>query len=339
MLDKNPSPRAESEESYPYTPRPATLSLQQDQGPSEALSSVAAEWSWLLQLGPATALYGCLLACDFAIVPLMSVFSERDWGALWVYASAGGILAQGGLSSILAVFLRASFWLRMGAFCAAVLLAWIFWALGIAFNVFALQRSSAYYIYDELRLVAFGLPLVALAIQMPLWGLRLYRGWELLRPEQQGQPALPLKILDYLVCTGVVAVAITSARLADEPAEINGDYWAGFSIACAAAAGISLVSVPPALLLSFRWRKAWLGWIALIAYGVIAAAVTLGIIECVTLMSWQRSSGIRLWSAIGIATLFASFGAFLGAGLLLLRATGFFLVTRRHQQRLKLNAH
>jgi hypothetical protein len=260
----------------------------------------------------------------------MDVFSQSDWGALWVYASAGGMMAQGGILSVVAVFLRASFWLRMGAFCAATLLAWMFWALGMLFNSHILNGYSTASYLDELRLGVFGLPLLAVAIQMPLWTIRLYRGWEL-RHSQLRQPAQPLRILDYLLCMGAVAVAIASARWAVKPAEMNTDYWTGFGIACAVAAGISLVSVPPALWLLFRWTNAWLGYAALIVYSATATALTLAVLEYINTVIWQRSSGIRPWGAIGIGTVFVSFGGFLGGALFLLRATGFFLVTRCEQ--------
>lgn len=329
MSDETLSPPAEYEDAYPYAPRSVAPNFEKEPELPAIFRYPLVEQPWLEKLPYAIALFGLMLACDFAIVPLMNVFNQSDWGALWVYACFGAILAQGGWLSAIAVFLRCNFWLRMAAFWAAVLLSWTSWALGIAFDTYVVEQYANFHAFDSLRLVAFMLPLIAIAIQMPLWSLRLYRGWELLRPSHLGQPAEPVKILDYLVCTGMVAVAITSARLAVKPTDVDGDYWAGCGIACSAAAGISLISVPPAMWLLLRWRNAWLGWVTLISYGAIATVITLIAIHYANLLIWERPSGMPLWAAIGMTTVFVSCGTLLGAGLFSLRALGLSFATRR----------
>jgi hypothetical protein len=54
-------------------------------------------WLPLLLYAP---LIGLFTLSDFAVLKLMEVFQPEDWGAFWVYLTAGGMAAQLGLLTI-----------------------------------------------------------------------------------------------------------------------------------------------------------------------------------------------------------------------------------------------
>src|SRR5687768_13846975 len=88
---------------YPYAPQPADPSFASPQPDASPAIDVQLRWLPLLLL----AALG--LAADFAVLPLMDVFNHSDWGAVWVYASAGVMLAQAGAVSAFLVWTRAHF--------------------------------------------------------------------------------------------------------------------------------------------------------------------------------------------------------------------------------------
>jgi uncharacterized membrane protein len=168
-----------------------------------------------------------------------------------------------------------------------------------------------------LQLGSFSLPLVALAIQSPLWFARCYSGWRLTNSNLAATTARPLSIRDYLVGTAVVALSITFARLARPASWPLQDYWPGWAIVFACFAGGGLLGVVPAMFLVFRLQNAWLGIGLLLPYGAIVGAIVVGIDFA---FDWTLFP-FRLF----LATISISLPLYVAIGALLARAWGYTL--------------
>src|SRR5262245_35349526 len=76
---------------YPNAPCP--LPIVQTKPNRTSLFDQTGVWLLVSTLGLA-------LSADLLVLPLMNVFDQRDWGAVWVYACMGLIGAQGGALTI-----------------------------------------------------------------------------------------------------------------------------------------------------------------------------------------------------------------------------------------------
>lgn len=214
---------------------------------------------------------------------------------------------------------------------ATAICLWTIWALGFLVRKHLGRQTTGDVLISELRFGALALPLAALAMQALLWYLRLYRGWQLVAIESRESSARPLSIRDYMIGTGIVAFSISAARLAVKSSQLDNEYWAGWSIFCASAAGISLVSVAPAMLLMFGCHDWRFGWGVLVLYGAVASSVIIALIEIGVPLLQSGPAGLDLWQSVGFVIVFTSFGAFLGLGLKALRDMGFSLVVGRQK--------
>ena len=263
---------------------------------------------------------------NVALLPLTSLFDQNDYGAVWVYFTGGVVLAQGGLFAVVLVFGTGGFVRRLALCWAAAIPLWLCWAGGLLLNNTHSYRPNN---GADLRFGLFVMPLVAIAIQAPLWFFRLYLGWRLIRADTSGNVPRHLSIRDYLTGTAIAAFSITCARLALKPDDIDPDYWAGWSVFFASAAGISLASVVPAMLLMFRCRQWAFGLGMLVFYGAAAVFLISGLLAICNLRFPGVMPQPEVWASLGIAILFMSFTAFLGLGLKALRDMGFILQLKR----------
>jgi hypothetical protein len=303
---------------YPYSPREPTLPPPD---PPWELPRLAIPFPIL-----PVSLAVIFAISNFALLPLTSLFDQNDYGAVWVYFTAGVVLAQGGLLAAVLVFGTGEFVRRLALCWAAAIPLWLCWAGGLVLNnTRAYRQDSA----ADLRFGLLVMPLAAIAIQAPLWFFRLYLGWRLIRADTSGNLPRHLSIRDYLTGTAIAAFSITCARLALKPSEIDPDYWAGWSMFIASAAGISLASVVPAILLMFRCRHWAFGMAMLDLYSGAAIFLISGLLAICSL----RFPGVvpqpESWASLGIAILFMSFAAFLGLGLKALRDMDFTLQLKR----------
>jgi hypothetical protein len=306
-------------EEYPYQPQAPSSSSLADDDP--IISRLPKFLHWL----PITILI-FLATCDVGLLPLTWVFHESDWGAVWVYGCAGCILAQAALLGLALVFLPGTFWVRLMIVWLAAIFFASLWGLGLVIT----NHLGSFNDSDGLLFAGLALPLAGLAIQAPLWPLRVYFGWRLVDVDANVVADRPLSIRDYMVGTAIVAASVTAARLAQNTERIsNEDYWAGWSIFFAIASGISLISVAPAVLLIFRFRDWKLGWALLVIYGTTGSgAVMWLIVMCIPM--WDSSFVPRdLWTSIGIVIVLTLFAAMLGLGLKALRNLGYSLEMRR----------
>jgi hypothetical protein len=227
----------------------------QDVPPEEAkIPPAIGERSLVADCAPLVVLALLFATANVAVLPLMDTFRQRDWGAVWVYLSIGLIVAQGGSLPFWLVFGRGSFLARLIVFWAGVAVMGACWGAGA---IVATSMHAFLHVYDdEVRFFALSLPLAALAIQLPLWPLKLFCGWSVVKWDVErddapvGEANRPLAIRDYLIGTAIVAVAFTCARVA--PRHMPSNYWIVWLIFAASVAGTSLISIVPAMLLMLR---------------------------------------------------------------------------------------
>src|SRR5438132_790891 len=117
--------------------------------------------------------------------------------------------------------------------------------------------------------------MLAVAMYSPLWFFRVYLGWRLWRADSRELSPRPLSIRDYMVGNSVVAASLMLARIAPQPDWINPLFWRTWAIVFACVAGVSLISVIPAMLLMFRCRDWRLSHGGLIVYSLVAGAITI----------------------------------------------------------------
>jgi hypothetical protein len=234
------------------------------------------------------------------------------------------IVAQGGALPFWLVFGRPPFLARLVVFWASVTVLFLCWGAGSM--LYAGIRNSAYYFRDDVRFVALSLPLAAIAIQLPLWPLKLYFGWSLVNLDSKpgDEAARPLAIRDYLSGTAIVALAFTLARLA--PKRMDDSFWIGWLVFAASVAGTALISVVPAMLLMLRRQRFSTGTAIMFLYAVGAAAVTFVVSSLLQPYNWSQLYNARgLWTLFGGLLVFLAFAAGLSGAMLAARSLGYRL--------------
>jgi len=312
---------------YPYGPRapvlPESLHLKAEQ----------AQLRESLTNGTAQTLIACIGVAlafglgNFVVFPLCDAVNPQQSGFLFVFVLFGAICAQGGLISAGLVFGPGRFWLRTVCCWGVSAFLWLCWAVGLMAYAYSRRWRYPADWHEMLQFVGLSLPLVAVAIQSPLWFARSYLGWRLAPSDGSETAAQPLSIGDYFVGTAVTAVSITCAQLGRPAQWVAPAYWPAWAIVVACVAAASLLGVLPAMLLILRWRHWRLGFCLLVLYGTVAGVALIS-----TLIAVFGPPG-QIWEVLGMVVIFISTAAFLGAGMIVARACGYSLVMGRDKER------
>jgi hypothetical protein len=173
--------------------------------------------------------------------------------------------------------------------------------------------------------VLLALPVVSLAAQLPLWPLRTHLGWrvEVVKEQKSAKALQPLSIRDLLLATVVVAVSLTGVRVLQSVvgasrAQSESSFWIAWITAVVVIAGVSTVSLPPALWFMLRIKDTRTAVRALYGYAVLAATLTL------TLASLIASRFVPA-GMFALATAVLSFAATLSLPLFIVRGRGYRL--------------
>jgi len=293
---------------YPYGPRPAVLPKYT---PPPALSGGLEPW-----LATAIAV-GALFAVCLAFNALMPiVLFKMEPGGEALGGIAAGIFATqfaalcGGL-----VFGEGRFWLRL-------VIAWALgYSLGIVFLVGISQMQTYINLSDELQAFCCATPLVALAAQLPLWAFKTYFSWRIARPVENLTRMRPLSIGDILVGTAVAALTVAAVRFIPHIDPKDNEFWIAWAIGVASVAGISLISILPAVYFVLRVESRLSGTILYAFYTVLAIGLTVAIIAYVNRKSPPPGDfWIVMW------TMLPTLAARLFGGLHLFRWLGYRLV-------------
>jgi hypothetical protein len=296
---------------YPYGPKPALLPKD---APAPLLDKAIVPW--LADAVAAGSLFGFCLLFNGVVPFVLNKIENNGHFAEVLGGLAVGIFAvQFGALSCWLVFGEARFWLRLP-------IAWLLgYSLGFTFLVSISWEQHYISLKDELRTFLCATPLVALAAQLPLWGAKTYFRWRIARPAESLAPVRPLSIGDILVGTAVTALTVAAVRFIPHIDPQDSSFWAGWAIAVPAVAGISFITILPALFFVLRIEDKWLGNMVYVCFAVLAIGVTLGIIGYV-----NRKSPPPTEAWIAMCTLFPSMAASLFGLLHLFRWLGHRLV-------------
>ncbi|HEX5104670.1 MAG TPA: hypothetical protein VFV87_12705 [Pirellulaceae bacterium] len=297
---------------YPYTARPAAGALEEDSG------TLPLDWlagpTWLGLIGVAI----LFALANLTIFALMENISSRDLAAPLVYWLFGAIAAQPAVLSAWLVWGSGSFWKRLALHWGAAYGLAILWLIGAV----AAEGPRDGDIRNALEIVPFSLPLLGLAIQLPLWAARMGFGWRLVDSCADDPRPRPLAIRDLMVGTVIVAVSLAAAKLA-EGMDRGLEGWLVWAILAPSVAGISLIAVLPVAAWILRQRNLVMGMVLTAVYAAIAVAVTWVVMYVI-----ERNFFWVNWrDMLGLAVTIFSFAATLAVAALAARVAGFRLAT------------
>ena len=229
-------------------------------------------------------LLGCVLVfalSNFGLMPLASAVRPNDPAAALVFVCFGAIGAQGGLHAVWCVLAPVGFIKRFAAGAVAGLVLFGAWAVG-----FAASEGLPLGEYDW-QIVVTGLlcfPLIAIAIQLPLWLARVLRGWRVvhLADPLRHSSAATFGIRDVLVATGVVALALSAAKLAvPDSVSSEEEFLLPLAVGASAAAGISLLTTLPVVVATLRTGRPWIPLAAALILNVTTVFGAIAIIGAI----------------------------------------------------------
>lgn len=259
-----------------------------------------------------------LCLANFISVPLLS--ASRP-GLMVVIPAT--IAAEVGLVAVFGVFSPLVFTTR---FVLTVAMGGVLY-LGFCLSVMAVSRGEP----EAFLVLLFGLlicPLIFIAVQAPIWGLRIFYDCQRSSPPQATVTDVaasrePIRLSDLLIGTFMVAVSLALAQLATYviPAdESRTEALAAVAVAAIAAVLWSCVSVvlPTWLMLAIRRQRmvavALVGWTAMGSISVL-----------LTIVPFTFDPSAPLVVMLGISV----YVFVLCGGLQLARQLGYRLVRRR----------
>lgn len=273
-------------------------------------------------------LVGCLLFFslnNFAVAPLMEVVSPNGPTAYVVYACMAMIGTQTALQAVWCVFAPYRLMDRMaGAVIIAAILPTA-WVLGVL--VAETMNNFAHVDWYAIRALMC-LPLLAVAIQSPLWAAKYLLAWKIVAPWHylEKMPDRTFGIGDLLIAMAVGAAVLSAAQLAVPSNSSAEEFLIPVAISAVVLALVSLVTTIPVLLATLRPKR--IGWalVLLLSYGAVFTFATIVVFVFFT----QRDT----WAIrAGLATMAGAFFVSLTACMLLFRALGWRLHRGRHRER------
>ncbi|MEE8452668.1 MAG: hypothetical protein V3R99_12160 [Thermoguttaceae bacterium] len=260
---------------------------------------------------------------DFAVGPLMRWIGPNDPAAAIVYMCFGAIGAQAGLHSVWCVLAPVGPVKRLATGVGTALLFLVAGALAYLVNASEYSFRYSHY-WEDIRVASLSLPLVALAVQLPLWAARIWCRWHVVHvadpPGQSTYKALGIR--DILVATGVVAMALSAAQLATPDGVSNGAaVLLPLLTVAGAAAAISLFTTLPVVAATLHASRPWR---AIICVLLLQVMILLGILSIVALFDVFRTKG-------GVSLTFVAIGfvACLNGVMMAARALGYRLLWGR----------
>jgi hypothetical protein len=251
-------------------------------------------WLPLLLFAPFVGLFAL---SDAAVLKLMEVFQPDDWGAFWVYLTAGGMAAQLGLLTIWGAVGLGKAWQRQ-LLVMGVGGLWIgAWVAGR----FLLKERGFSPSWNE-SAPAFCLPLVLLAMQLPLWIFRVLAQWRLvsndgIAPSKPPQMTIA-GILGAMTLIGI-SLALVKLGLQVIESEETAFWWTAVAVACASGGIISLLVLVPITVLMLRLNS-WLAGLGLSVLFLLAI-VSIAVITTAAITGNMRSMSFGTYLAFPAA--------------------------------------
>jgi len=273
---------------------------------------------WLPLFG-ALAFMGLFALSNASILKLMDVFQPEDWGAFWVYLTAGGMCAQLGLLTIWGAVGVGKSWHRQLSVLAVGSIWLASWFSGP--SLFETQFRI-----DSWREAApaLCLPLLLLATQLPLWIFRVLARWRLAYDD----PTIPsrppqMSIAGILGAMTLVGISLALVRLGLRIGEIfdDSEWWIAVSITGASCSLASLIVLVPVCILLLRMRSWLAGFLLSLLY--LSGAAVLAWMTAFAIMGDFGGGPFRTYMAL--PTTFCGFAFGLLLPLLLLRLANYRL--------------
>jgi hypothetical protein len=265
------------------------------------------------------AVAGPLLLFDLAAYPVLRQTDGPDsWLTPAMFGCFGVALGQGTLLAVAHVLGPGTLWMRS-------LLAWAggFAAMGTWYLGYAAADSDPD--MDAVQGISCMVPFFVLAVESPLWLMRLTRNWRLDHEEATSDSST--SIANLFSVTALVAVTFGLAQIgrAYLVSEIGSRdwFWPAMGIAWLVLAAASTVLLSPLLIFRMKWRR-WdftLGWAVL--FPGIAVHVCLAIVEFMDARwNWYRD-------IMPLGIIATSVSSVLWIGLTVLAHGGWFLASAR----------
>lgn len=282
-------------------------------------SQLTGTWnSTRTNLAVASAVLLLFVVANILIGPLMARFQPSVPEAAMWNCLAGMIGEEGGLHAIWCVLAPVSFFKRLAVGIGAGAILFGAWALGYAIGISQGGYLRGNY-WETVRTGLLCLPLLAIAIQSPLWIARGWLGWRILYgcDTSAGLRVERIRIGDLLTAMAVVAMALSAVRWGKTPSQVD-----SLLPLVIAAAAISLFTTLPVVVAILRSRRLWLALTAaLLPYLTLLLADLVG--------ARLRSEPV-LWQAwANFASMLGAFFVCMAGAMLLVRRLGFRLFLGR----------
>jgi hypothetical protein len=238
--------------------------------------------------------------------PLMLVAEHRVFAMVLVFACQSTIGAQMALHGIWCVLAPLHWGKRflVGATAGLVLYAGVAlgWTIGRLFRGWSAEVD-----WDPHVTVLLCLPLFSLATQTPLWAMRIWFRWRIVRRDEIPSATFrPLRIGDLLVATAVVAMSLAAVRISQSINDSSGnDTIVGLTIAALVVMVISAITILPVVLATLYARRLLMA-LALALAGdaaVIVVYVALMVIIGGARLGWEVFVGMPILAAVYFASL------------------------------------
>jgi hypothetical protein len=249
-----------------------------------------------LRFGPAMALALCAFAAidvmPLVVIEIFENFGGRPSNLLVILTLApwgGMIVGEFIVFAVLLVWSRGNFILRLVIHWVLAIALYSCWAAGLMV-VSSIEDWGTASTREAMRAVLMALPVVCLAVQTPLWCLRIYAGWRLEDcSSETGSPSpSQVSIGDILFGTAIVAVSLAMWRaMFDNPNRFTSGFWIFWAVASPVIALISILTVAPLVRLILGLQNASLAIVGLVVYWLILGLLNLAIVLCFLPGEWR----------------------------------------------------
>lgn len=151
--------------------------------------------------------------------------------------------------------------------------------------------------WDELGTIFLSIPLLAVAVQTPLWAAKFWFGWRIVTPAHHLDDATPrpFGIRDLLIGMALGACVLSAAQLAVPPNNMSTEnFLVPLAIAAVVLAVVSLLTTVPAIATILRSRRIAPAVGVLLLYGF---ALAVGVIE--TFVAFAQTDTLMLRLGFG----------------------------------------
>jgi hypothetical protein len=227
------------------------------------------------------------LACDFLMMPAFSSLaaSPGELDAAFTFGIIGCVFAQGNLLAAWLAWGEVPFRRRLAIHWIIAAGLYLIWLSGLFLTSLVghtISRGPTN-AREAAVTTALGVSLVSIAAQFPLWIVRQWFGWRLMKEDaEQTQPIEPpLAIRDLMLATIIVAASFALARLAPGQQK-RSELWTMWMVFFTAASVISTISLLPAGAILMRGQP----FSRRLAWGSLYAAVLIALPWIIVLDVW-----------------------------------------------------